>query len=112
MVENSRVQGEYLKDGLAELMGSHPIIGDVRGLGLLIGMEFVADRETKERFPKSAELAKKVNAAFLRHSLILHTDGNVLTVGPPICITRDECDEIIAGIDASLGEVEAEMGVS
>ena len=112
MVENARVQGEYLRDGLAELMDGHPIIGDVRGLGLLIGVELVADRATKERFPKSAGLARRVNAAFRRQGLILHTDGSVITVGPPICVTRDDCDEIIAGIDASLGEVEAEMGVS
>ena len=42
--------------------------------------------------------------------LILQSDGNIITVGPPICVTRDDCDEIIAGIDASFTEVAAEMG--
>ena len=106
-VENSRVQGEYLKAGLTELMDRHTIVGDVRGLGLLIGVEIVADRDTKERFPKSAGLAARLNAAFRKQGLILQSDGNIITVGPPICITRDECDEIIAGVDASLTEVEA-----
>ena len=109
-VENSRVQGEYLKAGLTELMDRHTIVGDVRGLGLLIGVEIVADRDTKERFPKSAGLATRLNAAFRKQGLILQSDGNIITVGPPICITRDECDEIISSVDASLTEVEAGMG--
>ncbi len=106
-VENSRVQGEYLKAGLTELMDRHTIVGDVRGLGLLIGVEIVADRTTKQRFPKTAGLAARLNAAFRKQGLILQSDGNIITVGPPICITRDECDEIISGVDASLSEVEA-----
>ena len=109
-IENSRVQGDYLKAGLTELMDKHTIIGDVRGKGLLIGVEMVADRDTKERFPKSAGLAKRLNAAFRRQGIILQSDGNIITVGPPICVTRDDCDEIIAGIDASFTEVTAEMG--
>ena len=112
MVENSRVQGDYLKAGLAGLMDKHPIIGDVRGLGLLIGVEFVMDRGSKKRYPKSSGLAKRVNAAFRRNGLILESDGNIVTVGPPICVTQDDCNEIITGIDASLREVEAEMGVN
>ena len=112
MVENSRVQGEYLRAGLASLMDKHPIIGDVRGLGLLIGVELVMDRESKQRFPKNSGLAKRVNAAFRRNGLILQSDGNVVTVGPPICVTQDDCNDIIAGIDASLGDVETEMGVN
>ena len=112
MVENARVQGEYLREALTGLMGRHPIIGDVRGLGLLIGVELVSDRGTRERFPRSAGLAGRVNAAFRRNGLILHSDGSIITVGPPICITRADCDEITAAIDASLTEVEAEMGVN
>ncbi len=111
LVENSKVQGEYLKNGLTELMKKHPIVGDVRGIGLLLGMELVADRESKEKFSKEVNIAGKINKEFKNNGLILQSDGNVITVGPPLCVDQSDCDEIVDGIDASLEVVEQQLGV-
>jgi len=92
-------------------MKKHPIVGDVRGIGLLLGMELVADRESKEKFSKEVNIAGKINKEFKNNGLILQSDGNVITVGPPLCVDQSDCDEIVDGIDASLEVVEQQLGV-
>ena len=111
ILENARVQGEYLKKGLKDLMKKHIIIGDVRGIGLLIGVELVADRETKQKFSRDINVAGRINKEFRNNGLILQSDGNVITVGPPLCVTQSDCDEIVNGIDASLEAIEQQLGV-
>lgn len=111
MVHNSKIQGEYLMKGLTGLMDKHPVIGDVRGIGLLLGMELVSNRKTKEKFSKDNDIAGKINKEFRNNGLILQSDGNVVTVGPPLCVNESDCDQIIDGIDASLEVVEKQLGV-
>ena len=111
MCIRDRVQGEYLKKGLKDLMKKHIIIGDVRGIGLLIGVELVADRETKQKFSRDINVAGRINKEFRNNGLILQSDGNVITVGPPLCVTQSDCDEIVNGIDASLEAIEQQLGV-
>ena len=112
MVENSAQVGAYFKEQLEGFKGDHPIVGDVRGRGLLLAMELVKDRETKERFPKEAKIADHLNESFQKHGLIFRTGGDVVSIGPPLCITRDEVDEIIHAMDLSLWELEGELGIS
>ena len=104
LVKNSEVMGAYFKEQISSLMVDHPILGDVRGLGLLIQMEFVSDRNTKEPFPKEILLPTRLNQGFKKHGLILRAVGDTLAIGPPICITRDEIDEIVHAIDLTLWE--------
>ena len=111
MVQNSADTGAYLKAGLEQLMEDHPVVGDVRGLGLLTGVELVADRETKASFPEDLHVASRLNAKFREHGLILQSDGQVITIGPSLCITRDEVDEVVAAVDASLGELESDLSM-
>ena len=112
MVQNSADVGAYFKEQLEGMKVDHPIVGDVRGLGLLLAVELVSDRETKERFPADARIAARLNEKFRNHGLIFRVAGEILTIGPPICITRSEVDEIVHAIDLSLWELEGELGVA
>jgi len=105
---NAVVQGERLRAGLRGLQATHPWIGDVRGLGLLVGVEFVADRATLARFPAEAAIGTRVRDAARRRGLLLRASHWMLVLAPPLTITAGEIDEILGILDAALGDVEAE----
>ena len=96
--------GGYLKDGLVELQSRHDSIGDVRGRGLMLGMELVEDRTSKA--PATALTAAVHENARDLGLLIgkggLH--GNVLRIKPPMCITLEDCDFLCRVLDIALGE--------
>ena len=112
LVRNSREVGAYLKEQLQGLMGDHPIIGDVRGIGLLQAIELVADRDTKEPFSEDQKIHERLNERFKKYGMILRMTGAIISIGPPICITPAEVDEIVHALDLSLWEVEGELGVA
>ena len=112
MVQNSAEVGAYFKEQLEGLMEDHPIVGDVRGLGLLLAVELVSDRETKAKFPKDEKIAARLNEKFKKHGLILRVGDEIIKVGPPLCVTRSEVDEIVHAIDLSLWELEGELGIN
>ncbi|MCQ3931905.1 MAG: aspartate aminotransferase family protein [Chloroflexi bacterium] len=90
LVANAREMGEYLKDGLTELQGRFPVIGDVRGWGLMVATEFVKDGQP------SADLAKAISKASLERNLMLLTCGsyaNVIRWIPPLVVNRAQIDE-------------------
>ena len=111
LVENSANVGKYFLKKLNGLKEIHPIIGDCRGLGLLLGVELVKDQKTKESFTPESGLADKLSKAFRRNGLILFSTEKGFTVGPPLCIIEKEVDEIVSKIDASLSEVETEIKI-
>ncbi len=99
--------GDYLLGRLQELQQLHPLIGDVRGLGLMLGLETVRDRATKE--PADREMAKIVYRAF-ELGLIVFYGGiysNVMEITPPLVMSEAEVDEGVAILDQAIGEVEA-----
>jgi len=105
LVENAAAIGEHALSRLFDLMDRHPAVGDVRGRGLLIGMELVADRETRE---PDAALAEDILYRSLDRGLSFKTTmGNVLTLTPPLTISRDEMDAAIDILDACLTEAAA-----
>jgi len=97
--ENALQIGNYLKDRLHELADRHPLIGEVRGMGLMLGIELVRDRKTKE--PATTEAAQIHELAKERNLLIgkggLH--ANVLRIKPPMCLTQDDADFILDCLD-------------
>jgi alanine-glyoxylate transaminase/(R)-3-amino-2-methylpropionate-pyruvate transaminase len=103
--ENSRVLGKKLKDGFRELAKSHELIGDVRGMGLMIGVELVRDRKTKE--PAKKETAALLEAAREMGILVGKggLDGNVLRIKPPMCITAEDADFTLDVLDRALTAV-------
>ena len=110
MVENAATQGAYLLDGLKEMKEKYQMIGDVRGLGLFCGIEIVADRETKEYFPPEADLANRITSAFAENGLLLR-GGDRMNVAPPLCITRNEVDDLIGIMDKVFDQVSKDIGV-
>jgi adenosylmethionine-8-amino-7-oxononanoate aminotransferase len=120
LVDNSEMVGSYFKEQLVELMGAHPIIGDVRGLGLMQGVELVADRETKEPFPVELGVSKRIGDATFERGMVSYPGqgtvdgvrGDHLLYTPPLIITREQIDEMIAILDDSIGTVERELGVA
>ena len=111
LVENAAAAGAYFKQRLEEMAGDHPTIGDVRGVGLLVALELVRDRETKAPFAPEDRVAERLNESFREHGLILRVNGPVVNMGPPLCITESEVDEIIHALDLSLWELEGELGI-
>jgi 4-aminobutyrate aminotransferase len=100
--ENARQQGEYLMAKLRELAGESVCIGDVRGLGLMIGVEFVKERSAKTPAP---ELAKAlVNRAYQNGLLLLTCGASSVRLIPPLMIDRKLVDEALAILRRSLGE--------
>jgi len=105
--ENSRVVGARLKNGLKKLASDHKLIGDVRGMGLMLGVELVRDRETKE--PAKAEMLQVLEEARSMGVLIGKggIDGNVMRIKPPMCITADDADYALEVIHRALTAVES-----
>jgi len=98
--ENARVTGEYLLDGLRDLARRHPLIGDVRGQGLFVGIELVHNRETKEPADREAsEIVERMKDA----GILLSTDGphhNVIKIKPPLVFCKPDADLLLRVLDA------------
>jgi alanine-glyoxylate transaminase / (R)-3-amino-2-methylpropionate-pyruvate transaminase len=104
---NAKKIGGHLKNRLLELQERHSVIGEVRGLGLMLGVELVRDRESKE--PASAETAKVLELCKER-GLILGKGGlfgNTLRIKPPMCLTKNDADFLVDCLDEVLEMVEA-----
>ena len=104
--ENSRVVGARLKSGLNKLMKEHELIGDVRGMGLMLGMELVRDRSTKE--PAKAETLQLLEETRGMGVLVGKggIDGNVIRIKPPMCITAEDADFAVEVLRQSLLAIE------
>ncbi|MAF32773.1 MAG: aspartate aminotransferase family protein [Desulfobacterales bacterium] len=104
LVEHARELGEYTLKRLIDFKNRHPMIGDVRGIGLFLGIELVKDRIGRER---ACDEAESVMYAALSKGLSFKlTMGNILTLTPALTITKDEMDEALGIIDACITEVE------
>jgi 4-aminobutyrate aminotransferase len=94
LMDNACRVGSYLKDRLSDLATSHRLIGQVRGLGLMIGVELVRDRATKE--PANAQRDEIVQTCFQRGLLLLGCGVSTLRFCPPLVVTKDHCDTAVA----------------
>ena len=105
LVENARQQGKRLKSGLQVLQQKHPLIGDVRGKGLMLGVELVRDRVSREPAPgetlKLLDLTCRQRVLFGKGGLY----GNVIRLKPPLCLTAEDVDYALAVLDHGLGEL-------
>jgi taurine--2-oxoglutarate transaminase len=116
LIENSEKMGAYLLEKSLELKDKHPSVGDVRGLGLFVGLELVKNKKTKEPLvsvgaklsletnPK-LELAKRLGE--LGMQTLAANPGNVVGMAPPLIVTKDEIDEGIAIMDKALEVTDA-----
>ena len=118
LLEHVTEIGEYLLRRAGELQG-HPMVGQVRGLGLMLGFELVKDKESKEPFSESVGVTKRLREIMLERGLSVvassgsadGVNGDNLQLSPPFIITREDVDEIIAIIDDGLGQMESELSL-
>jgi 4-aminobutyrate aminotransferase len=104
IVKNAEVVGAHLIAGVRELANKHPLIGDVRGRGLMIGIELVRDRQTQER--ATAERDAVVHECFKRGMLVLGAGRNAVRLSPPLVLTRQQGDTALEILDEALTAVE------
>jgi len=103
LVANAATVGAHLMNGLRELHNKHAIIGEVRGKGLMIGIELVKDRATKERAVEARNAL--VQAMFRRGVLVLGAGKNALRLAPPLVLSKDQADAVLGVLDEALGEI-------
>ena len=103
LVANAAAVGAHLANGLRELQRKHRVIGDVRGIGLMIGVELVRDRETKERAVD--ERNALVQSMFRRGVLVLGAGKNSIRLAPPLVFTKSQADSLLRVMDDALDEV-------
>ncbi len=119
LIEASAAKGERLQALLAARLADQPAVGEVRGRGLLVGVELVEDRETRAAFPRAARLTERVVAAARERGVLVYSgtggadgvDGDTILLGPPFVVTDGQLDRIVevAGeaIDVAVAEVRA-----
>lgn len=104
LVAHARELGEYALKRMREMMDRHPLIGDVRGLGLFLGIELIKDRATRERATDEAEAV--MYSALSKGLSFKLTMGNIITLTPALTIKKEEMDKALDIIDECLTEVE------
>jgi adenosylmethionine-8-amino-7-oxononanoate aminotransferase len=119
LVEASAAKGERLRTSLAARLADHRAVGDVRGRGLLVGVELVQDRETRAPFPRAARVTERVVAGARDRGVLVYSgtgmadgvDGDMILLGPPFVVTDAQLDRIVEvvgeAIDAAVAEVAA-----
>jgi adenosylmethionine-8-amino-7-oxononanoate aminotransferase len=117
LVELSAAKGARLLAALRARIGLHPAVGDLRGRGLLVGIELVEDRETRRPFPRAARLTERIVAAAQEQGVLVYSgtgladgvDGDMILLGPPFVVTDDELERIVEGVS---GAIEAEAAAA
>lgn len=114
LVEKSFNQGIYLRERLVELKDNFEFIGDVRGLGLLNGIEFVKEKQSKKSFPLSDNVTGKIIQRAFDNGLIVYPAsgaiegraGDAIIIAPPLTITKEEIDEVMSILTSTLSSIE------
>jgi adenosylmethionine-8-amino-7-oxononanoate aminotransferase len=104
----ARVSGPF-QQRLRGLVQRHAFVGDVRGQGLMLGIEMVADQATKATLPKTSDIPARVAKAAYRRGLMVRVSGPNLILSPPLVITADELDFLCTALEAAFDEVAAEL---
>jgi L-2,4-diaminobutyrate transaminase len=105
VVENVADVGPYMLQALRDRLGQHPHVGDIRGKGLMLGIELMKDRETKEIFPMANRTGRQVLKASAERGLITRALGDTLVFAPPLILKRAEADEIVDKFALAVNDV-------
>lgn len=116
LIERANDVGAYLRERLSALQGDIPILGDVRGLGMLNAIEIVADQASKAMLPRSIDVVGRIQALAHEDGLLIYGRrthggkfGDFVMVTPPLIATRADVDEIVAGLGRALSRFAAEL---
>lgn len=118
LVQNVKVQGEYLLQKLLFELGESKIIGDIRGIGLMIGVEFVSDKSTKRPFDKKLMITNKIVGKAREKGLLVYPSsagqegahGDAIIISPPFIITKSQMDELVSILKEVVLEIQKEVG--
>jgi adenosylmethionine-8-amino-7-oxononanoate aminotransferase len=118
LVENSRTVGAYLLAQLQEQLLPFSFVGDVRGKGLMLGVEIVKDKLTKEPYPVKMGMAEKLTVALVKNGVIVYPgtgnadgeNGDQFLLAPPLIITKDQADELVEKMVKGFAEFERNIG--
>ncbi|MGX1308745.1 L-2,4-diaminobutyrate transaminase [Amorphus suaedae] len=107
LVKNAGETGAYLKKVLTEAVGDHVHVGEVRGEGLLIAVEFVKDRDSRTYFDAAEKVSARITQALLGENVIARAmpQGDIIGFAPPLCLSRDEADLIAAKLKTAVDAV-------
>ena len=97
LTENAKTTGGYFLKRLHDTFDDHPLVGEVRGEGLLAGLEFVSDKSTRARFDENLKVGYRVSTQCLQNGLIARAmpHGDILGFAPPLILTRADADQIV-----------------
>jgi L-2,4-diaminobutyrate transaminase len=97
LVENARTVGAYFQERLRSALSDHPMVGEVRGVGLLAAVEFAADKRARAPFESGLKIGQRVAASCLEHGMIARAmpHGDTLGFAPPLVLSKDEADIIV-----------------
>jgi L-2,4-diaminobutyrate transaminase len=107
LVENASTVGAYMQERMREALADHPLVGHVRGVGLILGIEFVADKTSKRPFEGADKIAPKVAQHAYDDGLLVRPlpGGDIIAVSPPLSITKEEIDLVVQGLETALDRV-------
>lgn len=111
---NAQKVGGYFQDRMQETFADHPLVGEVRGVGMMAALEFVQDKDNREAFDPSLKIGARISAAALDEGMLARAmpHGDILGFSPPLSITKDDVDLIVekarAAVDRIGGELTAE----
>ena len=102
--------GPYLQAGL-QTLADHPLVGEVRGIGLLGAVELVQDKTTRSRFPSNAEATIKCRTHCFDNGVVIRAVRDAMIMSPPLTISREEIDQVVARLRQSLDQTANDLGV-
>ena len=107
LVDNAGTTGAYFKQAMTDAIGDHPHVGDVRGEGLMLAVELVADREARTFFDPALTTGYKIAAALLKRGVIARAmpQGDIIGFAPPLCLSTVEADTIVGAMKEAVEEV-------
>jgi hypothetical protein len=111
LVATAESKGSRLSAALHDALGSHPAVGDIRGIGLMMAVELVADRHTKMPFPRSARAAERLTSLAKDEGLLVYPstgcagdgEGDLIMIGPPLIISDQEMDTLVSKLASAVG---------
>jgi L-2,4-diaminobutyrate transaminase len=111
LVSNARDVGGYFRQALAQAFDDHPLVGDVRGEGMLAAVEFVRDRDDRIFFDPQQKVGARIVTALLQRGVIARAmpQGDIMGFAPPLCLTREEADTVVAAARVAVDEVAATL---
>ncbi|MBL8266531.1 aminotransferase [Steroidobacter sp.] len=111
LAENAEKVGNHLRGQLIIEVGSNEFVGEIRGVGMLAAIEFVADRQTKRRFEPTAKVGARLSAAARKRGLITRAmpHGDILGFAPPLVLTRADADQIVGIVSEAVKEVTEQL---